>query len=169
MKSHNKSSETTKDLEWKTNKSSGWKKVVTTVSFALTWFFTSCDKVPNDQIVLDADKESVEVSLEYQFGSPESGTLVDYDIFVHKKWDKYEWIIEQSDWIFADTINIQSDNLDWLFAEIADKSDSEYITENTRTRKNDKLAFAKKAYKDNILNKSKKWGKSGKFKIKYKK
>jgi hypothetical protein len=34
---------------------------------------------------LDADKESVEVSLEYQFGSPESGTLVDYDIFVHKK------------------------------------------------------------------------------------
>ena len=83
--------------------------------------------------------------------------------------DKFKWTIEQSDWFFSNTTNIESDNLDWLFEEISDKSDSEYITENTRAKKNDKLAFAKKAYKDNILNKSKKWDKSGKFKIKYKK
>jgi hypothetical protein len=119
---------------------------------------------------LDSDKQSVAVSFWYQFGEPESGTYVDYNVFAQKNWDKYEWIIEtKSDWLFTETIRIESDNLDWLFEEIADKSDSEYITENTRARKNDKLAFAKKAYKDNILNKSKKWGKSGKFKIKYKK
>ena len=86
-----------------------------------------------------------------------------------KDGDKFKWTIEQSDWFFSNTTNIESDNLDWLFKEISDKSDSEYITENTRAKKNDKLAFAKKAYKDNILNKSKKWDKSGKFKIKYKK
>lgn len=153
-----------------TNKSSWWKKVVTTASFALAaWLFSSCDKVPNDQVVLDPNEESVALSFEYQFGSPESGTLIDYNIFVHKDGDKYKWTIQQSDWIFSSTTDIESDNLDWLFEEIADKSDSEYITENTRARKNDKLAFAKKAYKNNILDKSKKWGKSGKFKIKYKK
>ena len=158
------------NVDKNTNKPSGWRKVVTTVSFALAaWLFSSCDKVPSDQVVLDPNEESVALSFEYQFGSPESGTLVDYNIFVHKDGDKYKWTIEQSDWFFSNTINIESDNLDWLFEEIADKSDSEYITESTRARKNDKLAFAKKAYKDNILNKSKKWGKSGKFKIKYKK
>jgi len=171
MKSHKLSPEKTdKNLDKKARKSSGWKKVVTTASFALAWFLTSCDKVPNDEIILDSDKQSVAVSFEYQFGKPESGTSVDYNIFARKNWGKFEWIIEtKSDWLFTETIRIESDNLDWLFEEIADKSDSEYITENTRARKNDKLAFAKKAYKDNILNKSKKWGKSGKFKIKYKK
>ena len=171
MKSHKLSPEKTdKNLDKKARKSSGWKKVVTTASFALAaWLFSSCDKVPNDQVVLDPNEESVALSFEYQFGSPESGTLIDYNIFVHKDGDKYKWTIQQSDWIFSSTTDIESDNLDWLFEEIADKSDSEYITENTRARKNDKLAFAKKAYKDNILNKSKKWEKSGKFKIKYKK
>ena len=170
MTSRKASPENTENLDKNTNKSSGWRKVVTTASFALaTWLFSSCDKVPNDQVVLDPNEESVALSFEYQFGSPESGTLIDYNIFVHKDGDKYKWTIQQSDWIFSSTTDIESDNLDWLFEEIADKSDSEYITENTRARKNDKLAFAKKAYKDNILNKSKKWGKSGKFKIKYKK
>jgi len=170
MTSRKASPENTGNLDKDTNKSSGWRKVVTTASFALAaWLFSSCDKVPNDQVVLDPNEESVALSFEYQFGSPESGTLIDYNIFVHKDGDKYKWTIEQSDWFFSNTTNIESDNLDWLFEEIADKSDSEYITENTRARKNDKLAFAKKAYKDNILNKSKKWGKSGKFKIKYKK
>lgn len=161
--------DTTKGLE-EQSKTPSWKRVVTTVSFALAWFFTSCDKVPNDEIIIDSDNQSVAASVGYQFGSPESGTFVDCNIFAQKNWDKYEWTIERkSDWLFTETIHIESDNLDWLFEEIADKSDSEYITENTRAKKNDKLAFAKKAYKDNILNKSKKWGKSGKFKIKYKK
>ena len=170
MSSHKISAETTKSPKEDKNKSSGLKKTITTASFALAaWLFSSCDKVPNDQILLDPDKESVAVSYEYQFGWAESGTLVDYNIFVHKDGDKFKWTIEQSDWFFSNTTNIESDNLDWLFEEISDKSDSEYITENTRAKKNDKLAFAKKAYKDNILNKSKKWDKSGKFKIKYKK
>lgn len=169
MKSRKVSPETN-NVDKNTNKSSGWRKVVTKASFALAaWLFSSCDKVPNDQIILDPNEESVAVSFEYQFGNPESGTLVDYNIFVHKEGDKYKWTIQQSDWFFSNTTDIESNNIDWLFEEIANKSDSEYITENTRTRKNDKLAFAKKAYKDNILNKSKKWGKSGKFKIKYKK
>ena len=170
MKSRKVSSETTGNLNKNTNKSSGWRKVVTTASFALVaWLFSSCDKVPNDKIILDSNEESVALSFEYQFGWAEAWTLVDYNIFVHKDGDKYKWTIQQSDWFFSNTTDIESDNLDWLFEEIANKSDSEYITENTRARKNDKLAFAKKAYKDNILNKSKKWGKSGKFKIKYKK
>ena len=165
-----KISHETNNVKKDTNKSSGRKKVVTTVSFALAaWLFSSCDKSPNNQIVLDSDEESVAVSFEYQFGWVEAWTVVDYNIFVRKDWDKYKWTIQQSDWFFSSTTNIESDNLDWLFEEIANKSDSEYITENTRARKNDKLAFAKKAYKDNILNKSKKLGKSGKFKVKYKK
>ena len=153
MSSHKISAETTKSPKEDKNKSSGLKKTITTASFALAaWLFSSCDKVPNDQILLDPDKESVAVSFEYQFGWAESGTLVDYNIFVHKDGDKFKWTIEQSDWFFSNTTNIESDNLDWLFEEISDKSDSEYITENTRAKKNDKLAFAKKAYKDNILN-----------------
>ena len=169
MASRKVSSETN-NVKQDTNKSSGWRKVVTTVSIALAWFFTSCDKVPNDEIILDSNKQSVAVSFGYQFGDPESGTHVDYNIFAQKNWDKFEWIIEtKSDWLFTKTIRIESDNLDWLFGEIADKSESDHISEDTRARKNDKLAFAKKAYKDYILNKSKKWGKSGKFKIKYKK
>lgn len=163
-----KSSETIKNLEWKKeNKSSGWRRVVTTVSFALaTWLFSSCDKVPNDKIILDFDKQSVALSFKYQFGSPESGTTVDFNMFVHKDGNKYKWAIEQSDWFFSSTTDIESDNIDWLFEELADKSDSEYITESTRERRDKKLNFAKQAYKDSILNNKNpsKW----EIKIKYK-
>ena len=167
MTSRKVSSETN-NIDKKTNKASGWRKVVTTVSITLAWFFTSCDKVPNDEIILDSDKQSVAVSFEYQFGNPDSGTLVDYNIFAQKQWDKYEWIIEKrSDWLFSDTIRIESNNIDWLFEEIANKSDSKYITENTRTKKNAKLAFAKQVYEDSILNNKNpsKW----ETRIKYKK
>lgn len=128
------------------------KTVVTTVSLAIAWFFNSCDKIPNDQIILDGDKQSVAVSFEYQFGNPESGTSVDYNIVAQKKWDIFEWTVEKSNWISTETINIKCDNLDWLFEEIANKTDSEQITDNTRTRRNAKLDFAKQVYKDSVLN-----------------
>ena len=171
MKSTKNPSETTKAAEWNNvNASHGWRKVVTSVSLALaSWLFSSCDKVPNNQIILDPNEESVAFSFEYQFGSGESGSTIDYNVFVRKDGEKYQWTIEHSDWMFSDTINIESDNLDWLFNEISDRSDSEYITEKTRYNRDSKLNFAKKAYKNYILKKSKKWVKSPRFKIKYKK
>jgi hypothetical protein len=36
------------------------------------------------------DEKSEKSSIEYQFGSPESVTLVDYNIFVHKNGDNFE-------------------------------------------------------------------------------
>lgn len=166
MKSYKTSSKTPENLRWNRNKASGWRKVVTTASIALAWFFASCDKIPNDQIILDGDKQSVALSFKYQFGWPE-GATVDHNATIQKKWDIFECIVEKSNWISSEKINIKSDNLDWLFEELANRSDSEYITENTRAKRNSKLNFAKQVYKDSILNNENpsKW----EIRIKYKK
>lgn len=146
---------------------SWWRKVLTTI--ALAWTLSACDKAPNDQIILNRDKESVTVSFEYQFGWAESGTTVDFNVFVNKNGDKYEWTIEKTSdwmWIFSDVTHIESDNIDWLFEEISKKSDSEDITDKTRTRKEAKLDFAKQAFKDSILNNKNPW--KGEVRMKYK-
>ena len=162
-----KSSETIKPSEWKkTNRSSGWIK---TTAFAIMWLFTACENIPNDSIIINADEKSEKFNIEYQIGSPESGSIIDYNIFVRKNGEIFEWNIKQSDWLISNNTKIETDNVDRLFHEISKKLDHDFITDNTKNNKDKKVNFAKKAYKDNILNKSKKWGKYGEIKIKYKK
>jgi len=158
MKSHKKFSETTKNPEWKkTSKSSGWVK---TTALAIMWLFASCDNVPSDQIILNADEWSEKFSVEYQFSEWSAwATLIDYNIFVRKNGEIFEWNIEQSDGLISNNTKIESDNVDRLFDEIANKLDHDFITDNTRDKKDKKVAFAKQAYKDNVLNNKKhsKW------------
>jgi hypothetical protein len=93
---------------------------------------------------------------------------VDYNIFVHKNGNNFEWNIEQSDWLISNNIKIESDNVDSLFNEIANKLDHDLITDDTRDDKDDKVAFAKQTYKDSILNRktpAKEW----EIKVKYEK
>ena len=165
MKSR-KATEITKNPEKKNRKkSSGWIK---TTAMAIMWLFTACENIPSDQIILNMDEKSEKFSIEYQFGSPESATLVDYNIFVHKNGDNFEWNIEQSDWLISNNIKIESDNVDSLFDEIANKLDHDLITDDTRDDKDDKVAFAKQTYKDSILNRktpAKEW----EIKVKYEK
>lgn len=165
MKSR-KSSETTNNPEKKnTRKSSGWVK---TTAMAIMWLFTACENIPRDQIILNMDEKSEKFSIEYQLGSPESITLIDYSIFVHKNGNNFVWNIEQSDWWISNNIKVESDNIDTLFNEIANKLNHDLITHDTRDSKNDKVEFAKQTYKDSVLNRktpTKKWV----VKVKYKK
>ena len=165
MKSR-KASEITKNPEKKNRKkSSGWIK---TTAMAIMWLFTACENIPSDQIILNMDEKSEKFSIEYQFGSPESATLVDYNIFVHKNGNNFECDINQSDWWISNNIKIESDNVDWLFSEITNRLDHDLITDETRADKDDKIAFAKQTYKDSVLNRktpAKKW----EVRVKYKK
>ena len=81
MKLKKTASETGNNLKWKESSRVG--KIVTTASIVLAWLFSSCDKVPNDQIILDYDKESIAFSVEYQFGRPDEWSLVDYNIYIN--------------------------------------------------------------------------------------
>ena len=162
-----KSSETIKPSEWKkTNKSSGWVK---TTVLALAGLFTACENIPSDSIIINADEKSEKFSIEYQFSEWSAwATLIDYNIFVRKNGDKFEWNIEQSDWWFSNNTKIETDNVDVLFDRISENLDHEFITDNTRDRKDAKVAFAKQTYKDSVLNRktpAKKW----EVRVKYKK
>lgn len=140
------------------------------MSFALaTWLFSACDSVPNDQIILNADEWSEKFSVEFHHSWWWSGepTIIDYNIFVTKDGEKYKWKIEQKDWFFKNITEIESGNADALFDEIWRKLDSERITEATRDKKDEKVAFAKEAYKENVLNN--KWHTKWETTIKYKK
>lgn len=129
---------------------SGRRKIITAATLAVG--LTACDPVPNDKIILNQDDKSVAVSYKYNFGWAESWTNVDYNIFVYKRWDKYEWTIEKrTDWLFSEKIQIESNDVDWVFESISDKTESEYITDKTRSNREDKLNFAKQAFKDSVL------------------
>ena len=167
MKSKKISPETTKNLEWNASKSHGWKKVVTTASIALAWFFSSCDEVPSSQIIIDPDAKTEQFSFEYHLWWPRDPRIIDYNVTVYKEWDTYKWIIHKKDWWFGEKITINSDNLDGLFDEISKTTENEYITDDTRFRKKSKLNFAKQKYEDELWN-NKKSKKVGKYKIRYK-
>ena len=153
--------------EWKKrNRSSGWIK--TTALTAIMWLFTACENIPNDSIIVNADEKSEKFNIEYQIGSPESGSIIDYNVFVHKNGNNFECDINQSDWWISNNIKIESDNVDWLFSEITNRLDHDLITDETRSDKDDKIAFAKQTYKDSVLNRktpAKKW----EVRVKYKK
>ena len=89
---------------------SGRRKIITAATLAVG--LTACDPVPNDKIILNQDDKSVAVSYKYNFGWAESWTNVDYNIFVYKRWDKYEWTIEKrTDWLFSEKIQIESNKI----------------------------------------------------------
>ena len=151
-----KSSEVSRRPEHE-RKSSGWIK---TTAFAIMWLFTACENIPNDSVIVNADEKSEKFSIEYQIGSPESGSIIDYNVFVHKNGNNFECDINQSDWWISNNIKIESDNVDWLFSEITNRLDHDLITDETRDDKDDKVAFAKQTYKDSVLNRktpAKKW------------
>ena len=160
-----KSSEVSRKPEHE-RKSSGWVK--TTALAAIMWLFTACENIPNDSIIINADEKSEKFNIEYQIGSPESGSIIDYNVFVHKNGNNFECDIKQSDWWISNNIKIESDNVDWLFSEITNRLDHDLLTDETRNDKDDKIAFAKQTYKDSVLNRktpAKKW----EVRIKYKK
>lgn len=167
MKSQKTSPEKPRILRWNTGKPSGLKKVVTTASFALTMFLTSCDKVPNNEIIIDPDAKTEQFSFEYHLWWNRDPRIIDYNITVYQEWDTYKWIINKKDWWLGEKISINSDNLDGLFKEISKTTDSEYITDDTRSRKDSKFDFAKQKYREELWN-NKKPKRTGKYKIRYK-
>lgn len=169
MKTSKLSHEKQKNPEKSANKLSWWRRVVTTASLALTWFFASCDKVPNNQVIIDADNWTEQFSFEYHLWWTREPRIIDYNITIYQDWNTYKWIINKKDWRFWTETTIESTDIDGIFEAISRATHNEYISDDTESRKKSKLNFAKEAYKDNILNKTKKWGKSGKFKIKYNK
>lgn len=148
---HMKTSETSKNPEKKFKRSSKIKSVVT--SLALLLGAASCDNIPNDQIILNPSSESLKMNIEYQYFQWSAWTeIVDYDITVHKDWDFYKWEINQKNWIFRTKTTLQSGNIDNLFRDISREVDNEQISDETKVKKDEKLDFAKKVYKDSILN-----------------
>ena len=147
----------------------GWKQIITTISFALaTRWLSSCDKIPNNEIKLSPADQSAKFRIEYQFSEWSAGyNTVDYDITIHKKWDTYMWLIEQNGDYVQKTVNVSSDNLDKVFDEILEASDSEQITDNTRAKRDAKVQFVKDAYKKHVLD-AKDWKNSDPIILKYK-
>ena len=131
-----------------------WKKVVTGV--ALLWALSSCDSgMKPNEIKLNPEDESVKFKIEYVFSEWSAGyNVVDYDVTIHKKWDTYMWLIEQSgDYVDETTKKVSSDNLDQIFDEVLRASDNDQITDNTKSQRDKKVAFVKQAYQDSVLNK----------------
>jgi len=151
----------------KHSKFSGWKKVVTGV--ALLWALSSCDNgMKPNEIKLNPEDQSAKFRIEYQFSEWSAGyNVVDYDITIHKEWDTYMWLIEQNGDYVQKTVNVSSDNLDKVFDEILEASDSEQITDNTRAKRDAKVQFVKDAYKKHVLD-AKDWKNSDPIILKYK-
>jgi hypothetical protein len=49
-------------------------------------------------------------------------------------------------------VNVASDNIDKVFDEILETTDSEQITDNTRAKRDAKVKFVKDAYKKHVLD-----------------
>ena len=150
------------DIPW-------WSNVRTITVTSLMWLFSNCDTIPTDEIILDSNNWSEKFSVEYHHSGWWNGEpiIFNYNVSVTKNKEKYKWIIEQKDWLFKNVTEIESNNVDRLFDEIANKLDHDFITEDVRNKKDKKVAFAKKAYKNNVINNKEhnKW----ETRIKYKK
>lgn len=164
------SSEQSRNQNEKHSAFPGWKQIITTISLALaTRWLSSCDKIPNNEIKLSPADQSAKFSITYQFSEWSAGyNIVDYDITIHKEWDTYMWLIEQNGDYVQKTVNVASDNIDKVFEEVSNASDSEQITDNTRADKDEKIQFVKDAYKKYVLD-AKDWKNSDPITLKYKK
>lgn len=144
----------------------GWKKVITAV--ALFGTLTSCNDMKPNEIKLNPEDQSAKFRIEYQFSEWSAGyNVVDYDITIHKEWDTYMWLIEQNGDYVQKTVNVASDNIDKVFDEILETTDSEQITDNTRAKRDAKVKFVKDAYKKHVLD-AKDWENSDPITLKYK-
>ena len=152
MKTNKPSREKPRNQEKNTNKLSWWKKVATVTSIAFAWLFASCDKVPRNQIILNPKEKTEQFSFEYHIWWSNDPIVIDYNITIYQDWDTYKWLINQGDWWFSTETTIESNSIDGLFEEISNKTDSEDITEDTKSRRDAKIAFAKQVYEDSILN-----------------
>lgn len=152
MRTSKSSHEKQKDPEKNANKLPWWKKVATVASIAFAWLFASCDKVPRNQIILNPKEKTEQFSFEYHIWSSNDPMIIDYNITIYQDWDTYKWLINQRDWWFSTETTIESNNIDDLFEEISKKSKNENITEDTKSRRDAKIAFAKQVYEDSILN-----------------
>ena len=151
-KSSDKRTKNLENLEINTNKLPWWKKVATVASIAFAWLFASCDKVPRNQIILNPKEKTEQFSFEYHIWSSNDPMIIDYNITIYQDWDTYKWLIDQRDWWFSTETTIESNSIDDLFEEISKKSKNENITEDTKSRRDAKIAFAKQVYEDSILN-----------------
>lgn len=151
-KSSDKRTKNLENLEKNTNKLPWWKKVATVASIAFAWLFASCDKVPRNQIILNPKEKTEQFSFEYHIWSSNDPMIIDYNITIYQDWDTYKWLIDQRDWWFSTETTIESNSIDDLFEEISKKSKNENITEDTKSRRDAKIAFAKQVYEDSILN-----------------
>ena len=148
----------------KPKRSRGWKRAITTVALATT--LTACDKVPNNQIIIDPKAWTEQFSFEYHLWSSDP-QVVDFNITVYKDWNLYKWLIDQKDWWFNTETNIESNSIDGLFDEILKVTNTEQITGNTREKRDKKVRVARETYKSYILNGTDNDNKK-KIKIKYK-
>ena len=145
---------------------SGLKSILT--SLALLFGATSCNNIPNDQIIADPTSMSIAFNVEYHFFQWSAWIyIVSYYVNVDKVWDLYVWKVKQRNWPQSRTTPLKDQNLHKLFGKISKETDSEQISDETRCKKNAKLDFAEQVYKDSVLNN--KNPKKGKIKIKYKK
>ena len=85
---------------------SWWNKVKTIVVASMMWLFTSCDNIPNSNIIWDQETLTERFKVIHNHSGWWSGdpTIINYDIFVSKDGEKYVWRIEQKDWFFKNVI-----------------------------------------------------------------
>ncbi len=143
------------------------KKVVTVAALIST--LNSCNDAKSDRIELNPENKSVKFGIKYVFSLWSAGyNEMDYDVTVQKEWDTYIWLIEQSGDYADETIKISSDNVDQIFDEVLRVSDNDQISDNTRSKRDEKVAFVKQAYQDSVLNKKEpsKWEITIKYKSK---
>lgn len=135
----------------KNKKIFSWLKKVTA---AVSLLCTACDgNFPNKEVIVNPSDQYEKFNVEYQFSEWSAGaTIVDYNIVVHKDGDKYYWDIVQTDWRFKEKKGVEAKDLDWVFDEISRSLDTEQITDDTKGRKDKKVAFAKQVFKDSIEN-----------------
>lgn len=138
--------------EAKTKKTSSWTKIIT--SLAIIWTLSSCGNFPNDEFIVNPGTKTEKINVKYKYWGWWSGepTIIDYNILVSQNWEFYEWHIEQTDWWFKKTKTIRSNDVNNLFQEISTALESGQIEDKTRDNKNDKIACAKEAFIDSVLN-----------------
>lgn len=144
-------------------KFSGWKKVV--IAFALASRLSACD-MPNNEVRLNPENQSVEFKLQYQYNMWDI-KVVNYGVTVRKKWDTFFGEIDEKDWWRGEKFTVESDNVDVVFDQISTKLEKENITNETSERKNAKINFVRNEYKNKVLN-AENTSQTWEIKLKYK-
>ena len=144
-------------------KSSWWKKILTTVALAST--LTACDKIPNNQIIIDPAAWVEQFSFEYHLWNNDP-VVIDFDVTVYKDWDIYKWLINQKEAFSSKKTTVEASTIDDLFKEIIKVSETGQISGNTKHKRDAKISVAKQAYKNCVIN-AKNTENIKKIKIKY--